>query len=84
MYSQCIISINKQLISETDTFLSLSRWDLKAETVQDQALQTKYHAKNTANRNRQQMQIMPKILRDNRTFYTSVPNIVKRKICKET
>jgi len=58
MSSQYIISIDKQLISETDTSLSLSTWDLKAETVsqitaaQDRALQKKYHAKNIANRNR--------------------------------
>jgi hypothetical protein len=43
MRSQYIISIDKELISKTDIFLSLSRGNLKAETVnqvaasQDQA-----------------------------------------------
>jgi Ni,Fe-hydrogenase III component G len=50
MHGQYIRSIDKQLISEEDTFLWLSKRDLKAETeseivaAQDQALQTKYHA----------------------------------------
>jgi hypothetical protein len=45
MHSQYIVSIDKQLISETDTSLSLSTGDLKAENVsqitaaQDRALQ---------------------------------------------
>jgi hypothetical protein len=58
MHGQYIISIVKQLISDTDTYLTLSRGDLKAETLsqitaaQDQALQTKYHAKNITNINR--------------------------------
>jgi len=57
MYSQYIIFIDKHLISETVTFLSLSRGDLKAETIsqikaaQDQALRTKYFIKNIANTN---------------------------------
>jgi hypothetical protein len=33
MHSQYITSIGKELISETGIFLSLSRGDLKAETV---------------------------------------------------
>jgi hypothetical protein len=47
---QYIRSIDKHLISEEDTFLWLSKGDLKAEreseivVAQDQALQTKYHA----------------------------------------
>jgi hypothetical protein len=50
MHGQYIRSIDKQLISEGDTFLWLSKEDLKAETeneivaAQDQALRTKYHA----------------------------------------
>jgi hypothetical protein len=50
MHGQYIRSIDKQLISEEDTFLWLSKGDLKAQTeseivaAQDQALQTKYHA----------------------------------------
>jgi hypothetical protein len=50
MHGQYIRSTDKQLISEEDTFLWLSKGDLTAETesetvaAQDQALQTKYHA----------------------------------------
>jgi hypothetical protein len=50
MHGQEIRSIDKHLISEEDTFLWLSKGDLKAETgseivaAQDQAIQTKYHA----------------------------------------
>ena len=48
MRGQYIRNIDRQLISEEETFLWLSEGDLKAETVseivaaQDQALQTKY------------------------------------------
>jgi len=47
---QYIINIDRQLISEEDTFLWLSKGDLKAESeseivaAQDQALQTNYYA----------------------------------------
>jgi len=50
MYGQYIRNIDRQLVSEEDTFLWLSKEDLKAETeseivaAQDQALQTKYYA----------------------------------------
>jgi len=50
MHGQYIINIDRQLISEEDTFIWLSREGLKAETeseivaAQDQALQTKYYA----------------------------------------
>jgi len=50
IHGQCIINIDRQLISEEDMFLWLSKGDLKAETesevvaAQDQALQTKYNA----------------------------------------
>jgi hypothetical protein len=50
-HGQYIRNIDRQLISEEDTFLRLSKGDLKAETeseivaAQDQALQTKYYAK---------------------------------------
>ena len=49
-YGQYIRNIDRQLISEDDTFLWLSKGDLKAETesetvaTQDHALQTKYYA----------------------------------------
>jgi hypothetical protein len=48
MLGQYIRSLDRQLISEGDTFLRLSRGDLKEETeseitaAQDQALQTIY------------------------------------------
>jgi len=50
MYGQYIRNIDRQLISEEDTFLWLSKGDLKAETeteivaAQDQVLQAKYYA----------------------------------------
>ena len=50
MHGQYIRNIDRQLISEEDTFLWLSKGDLKAETeseivaAQDQAIQTKYYA----------------------------------------
>jgi DNA-binding GntR family transcriptional regulator len=50
MHGQYIRSIDKHLICEEDTFLWLSKGDLKAETeseivsAQDQALQTKHRA----------------------------------------
>jgi len=50
MHGQYIRNIDRQLISEEDTFLGLSKGDLKAETeseivaAQDQAIKTKYYA----------------------------------------
>jgi len=50
MNGQYIRNIDRQIISEEDTFLWLSKGDLKAETesgivtAQHQALQTKYNA----------------------------------------
>jgi len=50
MHGQYIRNIHRQLISEEDTLLWLSKGDLKAETeseivaAQDQALQIKYYA----------------------------------------
>jgi hypothetical protein len=49
MHGQYIRNIQRQLISEEDTFFWLSKGDLKAETeseivaAQDQVLQTKYY-----------------------------------------
>jgi len=49
MHGLYIRNIDRKLISEEDTFLRLSKGDLKAETesemvaAQDQALQTKYY-----------------------------------------
>ena len=49
MHGQYIRNMDRQLISEEDTFLWLSKGDLKAETeseivaAQDQALPTKYY-----------------------------------------
>ena len=56
MHGQYIINVDRQLISEEDTFLWLSKGDLKAETeseivaAQDQALQTQYYATKILNR----------------------------------
>jgi hypothetical protein len=50
MHGQYVRNIDRQLISEEDTFLWLTKGDLKAETeseivaAQDQALRTKYYA----------------------------------------
>ena len=50
MHGQYIRNIDRQLIGEEDTFLWLSKGDLKAETeseivaAQDQAIQTKHYA----------------------------------------
>ena len=50
MHGLYIRNIDRQLISEEDTFLWLSQGDLKAETdseivaTQEKALQTKYYA----------------------------------------
>jgi hypothetical protein len=50
MHGQCIRNMDRQLIGEEDTFLWLSKGDLKAEieseivAAQDQALHTKYYA----------------------------------------
>jgi hypothetical protein len=50
MHEQYIRNIDRQLISEEDTFLWLSTGDIKAETeseivaAQDQTIQTKYYA----------------------------------------
>jgi hypothetical protein len=50
MHGQYIRNIDRQLISEENTFFWLSKGDLKAETegeivaAQDQAIQTKYYA----------------------------------------
>jgi hypothetical protein len=58
MHGQYIRNIDRQLISEEDTFLWLTKGDLKAETeseivvAQDQALQMKYYATNILNTNR--------------------------------
>ena len=50
IHGQYVRNIDRQLISEEDTFLWLSKGEIKAETeseivtAQDQALQTKYYA----------------------------------------
>ena len=55
MHGQYIRNIDRQLISEEDTFLWLSKGDLKAENeseivaAQDQALLTQYYATKVLN-----------------------------------
>jgi hypothetical protein len=67
MHGQYIRSLDRQLISEEDTFLWLSEVDLKVETeseivaAQDQALQTKYYATKILNTDGLQMQTLPTI-----------------------
>jgi len=51
MHGQYIRNIDRKLITEEDTFLWLSKGDIKVETeselvaAQDQTLQTKYYAR---------------------------------------
>ena len=58
MHGQYVRNIDRELISEEDTFLWLSKGDLQAETeseivaAQDQALQTKYYATKILNTDR--------------------------------
>jgi hypothetical protein len=58
MHGQYVQNIDRQLISEEETFLWLTKGDLKAETeseivvAQDQALQTKYYTTKILNTER--------------------------------
>ena len=68
MHGQYIRIIDGQLISEEDTFLWLSKGDLKVETeseivaAQDQALHTKYYGKKILSTETEiQMQTLPTI-----------------------
>jgi len=68
MHGQYIRNIDRQLINEEDTFMWLSKGDLKAEiesemlAAQDQALQTKILCdKNIEYRDRWQVQTLPTI-----------------------
>jgi hypothetical protein len=67
MHGQYIQNIDRQLISEEDTFLWLTKGDIKTETeseivaAQDQALQTKYYVTKILNTDTQQMQTLPTI-----------------------
>jgi hypothetical protein len=67
MHGQYIRSVDRQPISGADTFLRLSRLDLREETeseiiaAQGQALRTKHHAKQILQTKREQMQIMSTI-----------------------
>ena len=60
--------MDKQLISQEDTFVWLSRVGLKGETgseitaAKDQVLQTKYNAQNFTKRNKDKMQTLGTIL----------------------
>jgi len=60
-------NIDRQLVSEEDTLLWLSRGDLKGKTgseiieAQNQALQIRCHAMKMWRRNKYQTQIMPRI-----------------------
>ena len=63
MHGQYIRDTDRQLISEEDTFLWLSKGDLKAETeseivaAQDQTLQTKYYAIKILNTEREKANV---------------------------
>jgi hypothetical protein len=90
MPGQCIINLNKQLISDMDTYLTLLSGKLIAETVskinaaQDQALQTKHHEKCIANINIRKCRLY-------QTFYEKIEHIIpacaqylKKTVYKET
>ena len=85
MYEQCIRNIDRQLIAEEDTFLLVSKGDLKAETeseivaAQDQALQTKYYATKILN-----TETDSKCRPDNRPHNISMPHTGKRTVHKKT
>ena len=67
MRGKYIRNIDRQFISEEDTFFWLSKGDLKAETeseivaAQDRALQTEYCATKILNTNRLQVQTLPTV-----------------------
>ena len=68
MHGQYIRNIDRQLISEEDTLIWLSKGDLKAETESEIVCSTRpsvtneiLRNKNTEHRNRQQMPTLPTI-----------------------
>jgi hypothetical protein len=70
-----LASVDRQLISEEDVFLWLSRWDLKGETEsetiaeQDQALQTKYKEKRMLQTERANAESVTNLIREWNTSY---------------
>ena len=89
MHGQYVRNIDRQLISEEDTFLWLSNGDLKAETeseivaAQDQALQTKYYATKILNTETDSKCRLCQQF-DNRPYNIGMPNTGKRTVHKET
>jgi len=84
MHGHYIRNMDRQLISEDDTFLWLSKGDLKAETesevvaAQDQALNTNYYGTKILNT---EMNSKCRLCQQfDETI--SIPNIGKRTICK--
>ena len=90
MHGQYIRNIDRQLISEEDTFLWLSKGDLKAETeseivtAQDQALQTKYYATKILSTETGSSADFANNFIDNRPHNISMPHTGKRRVHKKT
>jgi hypothetical protein len=90
LHGQYIRSLDRQLISEEDTFLWLSEGDLKAKTeseivaAQDQALQTKYYATKILNTETDSKCRLYQQCDETIEHNISMPNIGKRTVHKET
>ena len=90
MHSQFIRSVDRQLISEEDTFVWLSKKDKKGETgskittAQDQALQTKFHATKILQTGTDCKCRLCQQFYESRTHYIIMPNIGERTIHKES
>ena len=91
MHGQYIRNIDRQLISEEDTFLWLSKGVIKAETeseivaAQDQALQTKYYApKILSTETDSKCGLCQQFYKKNRPHNISMPYTGKRTVHKKT
>ena len=91
MHGQYIRNIDRQLISEEDTFFWLSKGDLKAEiesetvAAQDQVLKTKYYATKILNTETDsQCRLCQQLDEKIRTHNISMPYTGKRTVHKKT
>ena len=90
MHGKYLRNIGRQLISEEDTFLWLSKGDIKAETesevvaAQDQALQTKYYAAKILSTETYSKCRLCQQFYDNRPHNISMPYTGKRTVHRKT